>query len=186
MRWRLRPRSRYCSSFVTMSSGEISVRIGMFPEMKTTEPYSPTARANASANPVSHAGRRLGRTTRRSTAARPAPRLAAASSTSASRSSMTGCRVRTTNGRPMKISATVMPSGVKATLMPNRASGSPEPAVRRVQRRQHDAGDRGRQRERQIDQRVHDAPAGERIAHEHPRHQEAEHARSPWPPPARR
>ena len=43
-----------------ISSGEISVRIGMLPEMKTTEPYSPTARANASAKPVSHAGNRYG------------------------------------------------------------------------------------------------------------------------------
>jgi hypothetical protein len=32
------------------------VRIGMFPEMNTTEPYSPMARAKASAKPVSHAG----------------------------------------------------------------------------------------------------------------------------------
>ena len=39
-----------------ISSGAISVRIGMLPEMKTTEPYSPTARANASAKPVSQAG----------------------------------------------------------------------------------------------------------------------------------
>ena len=39
-----------------ISSGEISVRIGMLPEMNTTEPYSPTARANASAKPVSQAG----------------------------------------------------------------------------------------------------------------------------------
>ena len=39
-----------------MSSGAISVFIGMLPEMKTTEPYSPSARANASAKPVSSAG----------------------------------------------------------------------------------------------------------------------------------
>ena len=37
----------------------------------------------------------------------------------------TGCTVRTTNGRPMKISATTTPSGVKATLMPSGASGAP-------------------------------------------------------------
>ena len=47
-----------------ISSGEISVRIGMLPEMNTTDPYSPTARANASAKPVSHAGNRYGRITR--------------------------------------------------------------------------------------------------------------------------
>jgi hypothetical protein len=41
-----------------------------------------------------------------------APRLVAASSTSRSRSSMTGWSVRTTNGRPMKINAIVTPIGV--------------------------------------------------------------------------
>ena len=41
-----------------MSSGAISVRIGMLPEMNTTDPYSPIALANASATPVSQAGRR--------------------------------------------------------------------------------------------------------------------------------
>src|SRR2546425_7585732 len=40
-----------------MSRGEISVFIGMLPAMKTTEPYSPTARAKARAKPVSQAGR---------------------------------------------------------------------------------------------------------------------------------
>ena len=39
-----------------MSSGVISVFIGMLPAMKTTEPYSPSARAKASAKPVSQAG----------------------------------------------------------------------------------------------------------------------------------
>ena len=36
--------------------GAISVRNGMFPETKTTEPYSPTDRANARAKPVMSAG----------------------------------------------------------------------------------------------------------------------------------
>ena len=39
-----------------MRSGAISVRSGMFPEMNTTEPYSPTPRAKASAKPVASAG----------------------------------------------------------------------------------------------------------------------------------
>ena len=41
-----------------------------------------------------------------------APSSAAASSTSLCSSSGTGCTVRTTKGRPMKISATITPSGV--------------------------------------------------------------------------
>jgi hypothetical protein len=34
-------------------------------------------------------------------------------------------QVRTTKGRPMKVSATPTPSGVKATLTPSAASGPP-------------------------------------------------------------
>ncbi len=47
-----------------ISSGTISVRIGMLPEMNTTEPYSPSARAKASAKPVSIAGSSAGAITR--------------------------------------------------------------------------------------------------------------------------
>ncbi len=97
----------------------------MLPAMKMTEPYSPVARAKASAKPVSSAGSRVGRITRRNVCQRVAPRLAAASSSSASRSSSTGCTVRTTNGRPMKVSATTMPSGVNATFNPSGSSRDP-------------------------------------------------------------
>ena len=59
-----------------MRSGVISVRMGMLPEMKTTEPYSPSARAKARAKPVSSAGsrRRQDHAARRS-ASGSAPRL---------------------------------------------------------------------------------------------------------------
>ena len=50
--------------------------------MKTTEPYSPTARAKASVKPVSIAGSTVGTITRRSVWNRFAPRVAAASSIS--------------------------------------------------------------------------------------------------------
>ena len=99
--------------------------------MKITEPYSPSARAKASAKPVSSAGVRIGRMTRVKVCQRVAPSVAAASSTSFCRSSSTGCRVRTTNGRPMKVSATHTPSGVKLTL---NGSQLADPAVARVER----------------------------------------------------
>ncbi len=91
---------------MTISSGAISETFGRLPAMKMTEPYSPTARAKASANPVNMAGTMTGRITRVMVCQRLAPSVAAASSTSASRSMRTGCTVRTTNGRPMKTSAT--------------------------------------------------------------------------------
>ncbi len=95
-----------------ISSGTISDFIGMLPAMKITEPYSPRARAKASTKPVIAAGSSSGKSTRRKVCQRPAPRLAAASSTSGSRSASTGCTVRTTNGRPMKVSATTTPRRV--------------------------------------------------------------------------
>ncbi|CAJ8885775.1 Uncharacterised protein [Burkholderia pseudomallei] len=104
-----------------MSSDVISDFIGTLPAMKITEPYSPSARANASAKPVSSAGVTAGSTTRRNVSQRDAPRHAAASSCSRSKSSRTGCTVRTTNGRPMKVSATSTPNGVNATLTPSGA-----------------------------------------------------------------
>ena len=65
----------------------------------------------------------------------------------------------------MKVSATNTPSGVKLTL---NGSHCPIQPLLRIERGQRDAGHRGRQRERQVDQRVDDALAGERVAHQHP------------------
>ncbi|MCW0416730.1 hypothetical protein NB689_002484 [Xanthomonas sacchari] len=96
---------------MVISNGAISVALGRLPAMKITEPYSPTPRAKASANPVSTAGHRVGSTTRRTVCQRPAPSVAAASSSSRSASASTGCTIRTTNGSPTNTSATTMPSG---------------------------------------------------------------------------
>ena len=53
-----------CSNLLMIATGAISVFIGKLPEIKTTEPYSPTPLANASAKPVSKAGAMVGRITR--------------------------------------------------------------------------------------------------------------------------
>jgi hypothetical protein len=65
---------------VTIRSGGISEIMGMLPAMKITEPYSPTPRAKAMAQPVTSAGAISGKTTRRKIFHRPAPKVAAASS----------------------------------------------------------------------------------------------------------
>ena len=119
------PTMSYCSSLEMISSGVISETSGMLPAMKITEPYSPMARENARVKPVSSAGKIAGKSTRRKVCQREAPSEAAASSISGSMSSITGCRVRTTNGRPMKVSATTMPSGVKATFRPSGSRWRP-------------------------------------------------------------
>ena len=59
-----------------MSSGAISEMKGMLPAMKITEPYSPTARASASAKPVRIAGISDGSMTRNTVWRRLAPRVA--------------------------------------------------------------------------------------------------------------
>ena len=108
-----------------MSRGAISERIGMLPAMKITEPYSPTARANASAKPVNRAGHSAGRITRTNVCHSEAPSVAAACSTSRSSSSSTGCSVRITNGSPMKMSATTTPNGLNATWIPSGCNTRP-------------------------------------------------------------
>ncbi len=108
-----------------ISSEVISDFIGTLPAIKITEPYSPSARANASAKPVNKAGNTAGSTTRRNVSQREAPRHAAASSCSRSNSSSTGCTVRTTNGKPIKVSAISTPAGVKAILMPSGSRNCP-------------------------------------------------------------
>ena len=87
----------------------------MFPEIRTSEPNSPTARANARAPPATIAGARFGSTTRRKIVSGRAPSDAAASSISASSSSSTGCTLRMTNGRVTNSSAITTPTLVNDT-----------------------------------------------------------------------
>ena len=86
-----------------ISSGVISVRIGILPAIKITDPYSPSPRAKASAKPVKSAGKSSGKMTRKKVCQRLAPRLAAASSNGASKFCSTGSTVRTTKGSPINV-----------------------------------------------------------------------------------
>src|SRR5215217_6729371 len=117
--------------------------------MKITDPYSPTARAKASVKPVITAGRTGGNTTRQRMLMREAPSMAADSSSSRSKSRSTGSTVRTTKGSPTKTSAMRMPMGG-------------------IEAGEGDPGHRGRQRKRQIDQRIDNPPARELVANENP------------------
>jgi hypothetical protein len=66
-----------------------------------------------------------------------------------------------------------MPRGVKAMRRSRPDRGRPiQPVV--VQRGQGDAGDRGRQSERQVDQRIDETPAWKPVAHEDPRDEDTE------------
>ena len=158
----------------TMRYGAISVLNGRLPEMKTIEPYSPMARANASAKPVMTGGNNDGAMTLTNVRNRPAPSVAAASSTSSSRFSKTGCSVRTTNGMPTNVSAMTTPSGVNAPLIPSGTRNCPSQPLAANKIGQRQAGDRRRQRERKIHHGVNEAAARKFVAHEHPREQRAE------------
>ena len=134
----------------------------MLPEISTTEPNSPTARANASAAPTRIAGTRFGSTIRRKTVAVARRRATAPPPPSRGRARCsTGCTERTTNGSVTNSSASSTASCVNATLMPIGL-------LRPVEREQRQAGDDRRQRERQVDERVDERLAAEVVAHEHP------------------
>ncbi|ABA49583.1 hypothetical protein BURPS1710b_2014 [Burkholderia pseudomallei 1710b] len=60
-------------------------------------------------------------------------------------------------------------------LDPERREIAADPAVLRVDGRERDARDRGRQRERQVDDRVDEPLERERVAHQHPCDEKAEH-----------
>ena len=75
-----------------------------------------------------------------------------------------------------------MPSGVKAILSPSGASEPADPAVRRIERGERDAGDRRRQREGQVDRRVEELAAGKAVARQHPGDEQAEDANRRAPP----
>ena len=76
----------------------------------------------------------------------------------------------------MKVRATVMPRGVNATLIPGLLEGRAEPPVGGVERGEGDARHRGGQGEGKVHEGVHETPAGEAVAHEHPAHDQAEDA----------
>ena len=99
------------------------MRFGRLPLSSTSEPYSLIARANESVAPAKIAGASVGRMTRRNVVAREAPREAAASSTSVSISSSTGCTVRTTNGTVTNASARNTALRVLFTSTPIGLSG---------------------------------------------------------------
>ena len=142
-----------------ISSGVISLIIGMLPAMKMTEPYSPSARAKASAKPVSSAGVRIGKITFVKVCQRFAPSVApqAFLDLAICRSSSTGCTVRTTKGRTDEGECHEHAQRRERHLERQPLA---DPAVAGVQRRQRDARHCRGQRERQVDQRIDDALGG--------------------------
>ena len=111
------PVSLPCSIFWPIRI-EVTVVSDLPPAKSSTEPYSPSARANAKATPAARPGRRLGKMMRRKMVEPPAPSEAAASSMSLSISISSGCTARTTKGRVTKQRATTIAVRVSAKSIP--------------------------------------------------------------------
>ena len=133
----------------------------MLPEIRTTEPNSPTARAKPSAAPETMAGTRFGRMIRRKVVGPEAPSDAAASSISRSSSSRTGCTARTDERQRHEQQREDDRHARADDVDAGRAVGP-------VERQQRDARDDRRQREGQVDERVDDALAREVVADQDP------------------
>ena len=76
----------------------------------------------------------------------------------------------------MKIIATKIPIGVNATLTPSAASGAPsQPSFCAKQRGQRDAGNRGRQREGNIDDGIEQPATWKTVANQRPDNDRSHH-----------
>ena len=152
----------------------ISVFIGWLPAMKITAPNSPRQRAKASEQPARNAGKIAGKITLRRICKSLAPSVRPASSTSAAEildHRLHGAHHERQAGeghRDARCRAACRRPECRA-----RVERRAEPAVLGEQRGQRQAGDRGRQRERHIDQRIEQALAGKLIARQHPGQQQA-------------
>ncbi len=141
--------------------------------MKMTEPYSPTPRAKARAKPVTSAGATAGRTTRTKVCQPPGAEaggglLDVAAEVGEDRLDGADDERQADEGQRDD------DAGRREGDLDRQQRS--DPPGRRIERGQRDAGDRGRQRERQVDERRHDAPARKRIAHQHPGDEQAEDA----------
>ena len=139
---------------MTISSGAISETNGMLPAMKITEPYSPTARAKASATPVSSAGVSAGQhDAEHGLPPRGAER----------RRGLLDLAVEVLQHRLHRAHHERQADEDQRDQDAERREGdldaprreqAADPAVRGIERGKRDAGDRRRQRERQVDRRV--------------------------------
>ena len=161
------PASLPDSIWPQMKTEETSVLNGMLPEIRTTSRTRRAPGRRRAATPARMPGSRLGKMIRRKTVKPPAPSEAAASSISRSSSISTGCTARTTNGSVTKQQRDDDRGPGEGDVDADRAVGA-------VEGEQGQAGDDRRQGERQVDDRVDDALAGELVADEHPGDDRAE------------
>ena len=103
-----------------------------------------------------------------------APSVAAASSCSVPISRSTGTTSRTTNGSETKIVASTIAGSANSTWTPWSESHAPNQPSRAVQEIEREPDDDRRERQRQVDERVHEAHPGNAMAHDRERAEDAE------------
>ncbi len=162
------------SSRITISKGAISETFGRFPAMKITDPYSPTARAKASAKPVSKR-----REDRRQDHA--GEGLPAARAERGRRFLELGIKVeqhrlhRAHHERQAdEDQGHQNAERGERNLHAGEREQPAEPAILGEQGRERNARDRRRQRKRNIDDRIEQPPPRKLVAHQRPGHDRAE------------
>ena len=98
-----------------------------------------------------------------------APSVCAACSCSSPISRSVGTTSRATNGTETKIVASTIDGSANSTWMPWPSEPRAEPAGAAVEQEEREADDDRRERERQVDERVHEPLAGEAPAHDRER-----------------
>ena len=136
--------------------------------------------ADAAREGERQAGQQRRRERRQRARARPsasamAPSVAEASSSSCSSSAISGCDGAHDERQADEDQRDENAPAREGDLDADRRQRRAEPAVRRIERGERDAGDRGRQRERQIDDGVEEASAGKAVARQRPGDDRAEH-----------
>ena len=152
----------------------VCVRPSMPPETIATAPNSPRQRAIVSTTPYATAYRIAGSVIRRNVVNADAPSVTAASSCSVPISRSTGTTSRTTNGSETKMVARSIPGYANRIRWPCDVQPWAEPTVVPVEQVQRQADDDGRERHRQVDDRVHEAHAGYAVTHDRERAEDAE------------
>ena len=104
-----------------------------------------------------------------------APSVRAACSCSSPISRSVGTTSRATNGSETKIVAITIAGSANSTSMPALLEPAAEPALAAVEQEEREPDDDGRERERQVDERVQQALAGEPPAHDRERADDPEH-----------
>lgn len=158
-----------------IKSDVISDFIGTFPAMKITEPYSPSARANASAKPVKSAGKSDGRTD--AAKRQPARRAEARGGLFLFALEVLEHRLHRAHDKRQADERQRDQHAQRRErhLDAERREILPDPSVARVHGRERNTGNRCWQHKRQIDDCIDDPFERKRVAHQHSRDQKAEH-----------